>query len=327
MASLDADDGIGAMSMKDLKALIKSAGLGFADCVEKSEMRTRAREAQARLAASSVSSSSTTTPSTTSSSSSSSSFSSSSSTSSTSKNLALSGYACIVSGPEACLSGSEQPDLVILILHGLGATNTNFTDLPQVASSLCSEKKVAWIFPQADGHGWWELDVMKWMMAMQQGEAGLASLLREEPPGLQACRVRMKTLLAEARALLGGVALSRFVLGGFSQGAMTAMDLALQLDGEEGGGATTKPAVAGVTMLSGAPIVVDQWAERLPNHKGLKVFMSHGRADQVLPFVASGWCRDLLQQGGASVTYEPHGGGHELGPSTFASLVAFWSSL
>ena len=49
---------IDAMSMKELKALIRSVGLGFADCVEKSDMRARAREAQARQAAAALSGSS-----------------------------------------------------------------------------------------------------------------------------------------------------------------------------------------------------------------------------------------------------------------------------
>lgn len=91
----------------------------------------------------------------------------------------------------------------------------------------------------------------------------------------------------------------------------------MQLDGD----------VAGVTMISGAPIVVDQWAGKLKQHSGMKVFISHGRSDQVLPFAASGWCRDLLTQGGANVTYHEHGGGHEVGSSTMTPMVAFWSSL
>ena len=288
-----------SMSMKEMKDLIKSAGLGFSDCVEKADMQARAREAKARLVAASSSSSS------------------SSSSSNIQKEVQLSGFSSIMAGPPECLNMGEQPDLMILILHGLGASNTNFTDLPGYASSLCTSKKVVWVFPQAEGQGWWELDVMKWIVAMQQGEAGIAALIREEPAGLKECRVRMKTLLAETSKMLGGLPFSRMVLGGFSQGAMTAMDLALHLD----------DAVAGVTMLSGAPIVVDQWAARLAKHQGIKVFMSHGQADQVLPFVASGWARGLLEQGGAQVIFEAHGGGHELGQTTFPSLVSFWSSL
>ena len=37
------------LSVKEMKALIKSAGLSSADCVEKSDLRKRTREALARL--------------------------------------------------------------------------------------------------------------------------------------------------------------------------------------------------------------------------------------------------------------------------------------
>ena len=48
--SADAKD-VEAMSIKELKALITSAGLSTKDCVEKADLRRRAVEAQARLAA------------------------------------------------------------------------------------------------------------------------------------------------------------------------------------------------------------------------------------------------------------------------------------
>ena len=103
-----------------------------------------------------------------------------------------------------------------------------------------------------------------------------------------------------------------------SQGAMTAMDLALHLD----------ETVAGVTMLSGAPIVVEHWAVRLKQHKGVKVCITHGMSDMVLPFQASGWTKQLLESGGAAVTYHPHSGGHELGCElTISTIMTFWGSI
>eukprot|EP00121_Abeoforma_whisleri_P017247 Awhi_evm1s15808 len=41
------DKGIDSMSIKELKALISSAGLSSADCVEKADLRKRAHEARA----------------------------------------------------------------------------------------------------------------------------------------------------------------------------------------------------------------------------------------------------------------------------------------
>ena len=43
------DDDIATLSVTALKALITSAGLSYAGCVEKSDLRERAAEARARL--------------------------------------------------------------------------------------------------------------------------------------------------------------------------------------------------------------------------------------------------------------------------------------
>lgn len=51
------------------------------------------------------------------------------------------------------------------------------------------------------------------------------------------CRAQMKAVLAEARKLAGGsdgpLPFSRVVIGGFSLGSITSLDVALQLDAGE----------------------------------------------------------------------------------------------
>ena len=80
-------------------------------------------------------------------------------------------------------------------------------------------------------------------------------------------------------------------------------------------------------MLSGAPIVVEEWAAATRKKKEIKVFISHGSKDQVLPFAASGWSRDLLAKHGAIVKYHAHDGGHDIGSTTLPKLIEFLSSL
>ena len=129
----------------------------------------------------------------------------------------------------------------------------------------------------------------------------------------------MLTLVDEVKASTG-VGYDKIVLGGFSQGAMSAMDLALSMPAGK--------RVAGVTMVSGAPIVIEQWTERLKEHKGLKVFISHGTQDMVLPFAASGWAKQLLESGGAQVRYETHHDGHTVGPpNILMAICEFWAAL
>ena len=54
---------------------------------------------------------------------------------------------------------------------------------------------------------------------------------------------------------------------------MTALDISLSLPAQL--------RVGGVCALSGAPIVVEQWAKRLRVHPGLPVLVTHGTADMV----------------------------------------------
>jgi predicted esterase len=43
------------------------------------------------------------------------------------------------------------------------------------------------------------------------------------------------------------------------------------------------------------------------------VVQSHGRQDFVLPFVGSGWLKQLLLDAGLTVEYHAHDGAHDLG--------------
>jgi len=287
--------------VKDLKALITKSGLSFKDCPEKDDLKVRAREAIVRLKETPHEEEAKR--------------KASSGGSSARETKTMGGYPCVVIGP-------QNPDMVVVILHGFGASNNDFLDIPQVMGSMLPGKTVMYVLPQAPtgpmgATQWWTIDVMKWMMAMRQGGEVVGKLIREVPPGLTECRTQMATFLEEVRATAGDIPYSKIMLSGFSQGAITAMDVALSLPADK--------AVAGVTVMSGAPIVVEQWAERLKEHLGIKVLVTHGQGDMVLPFVASGWLRDLLQTNGAEVQYEQHGGGHELGgPEVIKKIASHW---
>ena len=82
----------------------------------------------------------------------------------------------------------------------------------------------------------------RWQMAMMQGEAAIAKMIRDEPTGMRAGCDRVVTLAKEAAARYQ-VPMSRVILGGFSQGSMAAIDAALALD----------ETCAGVVALSSFP--------------------------------------------------------------------------
>ena len=99
-----------------------------------------------------------------------------------------------------------------------------------------------------------------------------------------------------------GLGADRFVLGGFSQGAMVTTDLVLRTD--------DPPAAA--CLLSGTLLSEDDWREAAPARAGLPVLQSHGRGDPLLAFPEAEALRDLLAAGGLEVTFEAFDGQHEI---------------
>ena len=167
---VDAD--VDTMSLKELKELIAKAGLNLDGCIEKPDIRQRAREALAALAARPPAPEST---------------------SAGSAKHTLGGYSCIVKAPADVLSGAVAADLAVVVLHGYGASNSDFADVPNLVNpQLDSKKRVLYVFPQAPmsaiGAAWWQIDIMGFLTLATAGEAAIAKMIREEPKGLkEAC--------------------------------------------------------------------------------------------------------------------------------------------
>jgi phospholipase/carboxylesterase len=155
------------------------------------------------------------------------------------------------------------------------------------------------------GHGgraWWRVDIERLVAAGERGDRD--ELAREVPPGLSEAHAQVVAMLGDLGDRLKP---SRVVLGGFSQGAMLACDVALR---------TSLP-LAGVALLSGTLVARDEWGPLAASRRGLPFFQSHGTEDPILPFAQAEKLRDLLREGGAEVTWVPFRGGHAIpGPVT-----------
>lgn len=302
--------GMDQMSVKELRKYIQQSGMSAADCIEKAELETRASEATDKLLveAEEVSKESP-----------------------APWEHKFSAYDCIL------CEGRGRPDaqgydLVVVCLHGLGATPKDFVPLRDMMNSLALN--ILWVLPAAprpmipmgplNPPVWFKVDFIKIARQMQQGEEGMAKLLRERPDGLVQMREQMHKLLGEV-CKYAKVEMQQVIMGGFSLGSMAAMDTVLSRKINEmgkGKGNATKE-VGGVIMMGGAPIVVDEWHKFIKeHHPGLRVLISHGTQDSTLPYAASIWCRDLLVQDGANVKHISHDGGHEMGPIHVIQTIA-----
>lgn len=208
------------------------------------------------------------------------------------------------------LDPATSPKAVVVLCHGYGAPGTDLVPLGQM---LLRQPKMAgavqFLFPEAplslaslgmpDGRAWWPIDMRRLQMAAALGN--FRDLKNDCPKELPAAREMLMGLI-QKWSKTTGVPISRFILGGFSQGSMLATDVTLQLDQNPGG----------LVILSGTLLNEDVWREKAPAHRTLRVLQSHGVYDQVLPFEAAGWLRDLLNQAGADVEFLSFNGGHEI---------------
>lgn len=103
------------------------------------------------------------------------------------------------------------------------------------------------------------------------------------------------------------------VLGGFSQGAMVASEVAFR-----------SPApLAGLVLLSGTVVDEASWRAGYAGRRGLPVFVAHGRKDGVLPFAGSDRMRQDLEAAGLDVTWCPFDGSHEMPAAVVVELNRF----
>ncbi len=116
-------------------------------------------------------------------------------------------------------------------------------------------------------------------------------------------------------ALLEQVARERpqapVVLGGFSQGAMVAADVAL-----------LGPRAPRCLILFSPAIAAEaEW--RAARRPGLEVFLSHGDKDRILPVSESRRLAQLLEAAGAHVELHVFDGGHTMPGEILAAASAF----
>jgi len=216
-------------------------------------------------------------------------------------------------GPAAPLTtlvrGGKGPPTVLL-LHGYGAKVKDWLPFTQ---TIAVPRRARFVFPEAPektsppdgpigGRAWWRLDLED---HVPKG-ARLPDLAATHPPGLDEATARVRALMHRSPK-------GPLVLGGFSQGAMVASNIAF----------TTDEPITALVILSGTPIDEAAWLRGLANRRGLRVFISHGRADPTLPFASADRFRKELAAAGLAVTWFPFDGVHEIPSSVVVALNRF----
>lgn len=224
------------------------------------------------------------------------------------------GLAVRLAGGSDGNGGGDGP--LVVLMHGFGAPSDDLVvlgDLLEVPSGTRFAFPAAPIALElwAGARAWWMIDLARYE-SIWTGGGDLRALSEDEPPGLAEVRGRVDAMLDELQGELA-VAGSRIALGGFSQGAMLACDVALRSD---------RP-LAGLVILSGTFLCRSIWLERMAARRDLPVFQSHGHADPLLPFSLAEDLREAMRAAGLEVDWLPFGGGHEIPPPVLSGASSF----
>jgi phospholipase/carboxylesterase len=207
------------------------------------------------------------------------------------------------------LEPSTAADAAVVWMHGLGADGHDFESLvPELR--LPSSLAVRFVFPHAPvrpvtingGHrmrAWY--DVAGFDRRAVQDERGI----RESAEGIGALVERERER---------GIAGSRILVAGFSQGGAMALFTALRWPERLG---------AIVALSTYLPLADSLQDEISPANKGVPVFMAHGQFDPILPQSLGETSRDALQSLGCPVDWHSYPMPHSLCLEEIADLRRF----
>jgi phospholipase/carboxylesterase len=226
----------------------------------------------------------------------------------------------VAGGVDGSAAGGTDAPLVVL-LHGFGAPGDDLVPLWRV---MRVPRETRFVFPAAPldlpmmpgARAWWHIDMMELQGAIARGD--VRDLSAEEPDGLTEARDKMRALLV---GLVATYAPSKLVLGGFSQGSMLALDVALHA--AEGSGRKCDALV----VLSGTLLAEKVWVPRMKTLAGVPIFQSHGSSDPILPFSLAERLHEELSSAGARVTFVPFRGAHEIPEPVLDKLGVFLSGV
>lgn len=196
------------------------------------------------------------------------------------------------------LETGTHPDATVFVLHGLGADGNDF--VPIVAElKLPESSSVRFVFPHAPvrnvtinggypTRAWYDI-----------AEADLSN--RADTAGVKASQAQVEALIDREKSR--GIAPSRIVLAGFSQGGAIALHTGLRYPKR----------LAGIIALSTYVIGADKLAEEgSPANRDVPIFMAHGTQDPVVRLQWAEASLRALQAAGYNVEWHTYSMSHSV---------------
>jgi phospholipase/carboxylesterase len=219
------------------------------------------------------------------------------------------------------IDGGQSPSIPVILCHGYGAPGHDLAGIGPEWINLLGDaaSNFRFVFPAAphtlaelgmlDGRAWWPIDMVALSEAMMAQT--FDQLYQQEPPGLVEARDLLCGAIKEINSELG--ATTPMALGGFSQGAMLAIDASLRGDIEP-------PKL--LIVFSGILICQAQWQARLSSRlANTHVYQAHGMIDPVLPYVGAERLRDMISEAGVDADWHSFMGPHTIDTESIAKTA------
>ncbi len=202
----------------------------------------------------------------------------------------------------------------IVLMHGFGA------DCYDLVSLSKTYEGPTWLFPQGpvkvmfseehSGYAWFPLKISELAQAIR--EKRYDEISQAFPPELTQAHLLMDQFLTEL-----DVPRSEIILGGFSQGAVLTIEVALR----------SYQKIGALLLFSGTLLNELNWKQLAPQHAHTPFFQSHGIHDQLMPISKAEELEKLLIDGGLVGKLHTFQGGHEIPRHILQQLSAFLNKL
>lgn len=219
-------------------------------------------------------------------------------------------YRIKIAGLDVIESPGDPGEKTILLFHGFGA---DAQDLAPISGVL---PRARWLFPDAPleipiapgytGRAWFPISISALQQTIKEGDNDkIAQLFPAEITEAKEIGLRLIKELNIPHANLW--------LGGFSQGAVLATEIAFSVE--------EKP--AGLLIFSGTLINENAWEREAKKCADMPFFQSHGDADPLLPLSRAIKLEKLLKDAGLQGRLFRFHGGHEIPQSALFALHDF----
>jgi phospholipase/carboxylesterase len=204
---------------------------------------------------------------------------------------------------------SPSPGATVILLHGLGADGYDF--VPVVRELEAHGAPAArYVFPHAP-----TMPVTingGYVMRAWYDILGADLVRREDERGIRASQGMVEALIE--REVARGVARSRIVLAGFSQGGAITLHTGLR---------QPQPLAGLIALSCYLPLAESFSKEAAAGSKGVPVFLAHGTQDPVVPMARGAASRDALKAAGYAVEWHDYPMPHSVSAEEIRDIAAF----